>query len=131
MQVRDLIRGSPTSIRPQDANGETNMNLSGILVVTQPENMTPVAQALNDLEGVEVFHTDPASGRFVIVQEAQSVNDEIAGLKRIKKLPNIIMAEMVHHYIGDVNQSISMEDIPDDLDEMTGLPTNVSSYLNG
>ena len=106
------------------------MNLSGILVVTQPENMTPVAQSLNDLEGVEVFHTDQASGRFVIVQEAQSVSDEIAGLKRIKKLPNIIMAEMVHHYIGAGDKTMSMDEIPDDLDEMTGLPTNVSAYLN-
>ena len=106
------------------------MNLSGILVVTQPENMTQVATALNDLNGVEVFHTDQATGRFVIVQEAQSVTDEIAGLKRIKKLPHIIMAEMVHHYVGEGEQEISMDDIPDDIDEMTGLPSNVSTYLN-
>lgn len=106
------------------------MNLSGILVITQPENMTPMAQALNDLEGIEVFHTDPATGRFIVVQEAESVGDEIAGLKRIKKLPHIILAEMVHHYIGENSDPMSMEDIPEDLDELTGLPSAVPAYLN-
>lgn len=77
------------------------MNLSGILVVTPPQQLETTKQALNALEGVEVFHTDPRAGRMVVVQEAESVDAEVAGLQRIKALPGVSMAEMVYHYFGD------------------------------
>ena len=106
------------------------MNLSGIIVITTPEHLPAVCEALNKLDGVEVFHTDAAKGRIVIVQEADKVSDEIAGLKRIKKLPHIIMAEMVHHYVGDSNDDAPVESIPEDLDAMTGFGDAVPAYLN-
>jgi nitrate reductase NapD len=106
------------------------MNLSGILVITAPEKVPTVCQALGALDGVEVFHTDAPTGRIVIVQEADSVNDEIASLKQIKRLPHIIMAEMVHHYVGDSTEHAPFEDIPADLDSMTGLADAVPAYLN-
>ena len=106
------------------------MNLSGILVTTAPARMTQVCNSLNAIAGVEVFHTDADKGRIIAVQEAETVHDEVAGLKRIKKLPHIILAEMVHHYIGESNDAVSMQDIPDDLDKLTGLPSAVPAYLN-
>ncbi len=80
------------------------MNLSGILVMTQPEHMETVAGALNALPGVEVHHTDPATGRLVVVQEAETVGAEVEGIKRIKALPHVIMAEMAYHYFADDQQ---------------------------
>jgi len=106
------------------------MNLSGILVVTTPKQVPDICDALNSLQGVEVFHTDEETGRIIVVQEAEAIRDEIDGLKRIKKIPGIVMAEMVHHYFGENTETVSMEDIPEDLDAMTGLPSAVPAYLN-
>jgi nitrate reductase NapD len=78
------------------------LNISGILVVVPIERMSGTTEALNALPGVEVHHTDPATGRIVVTQEAASVEAEVDGLRRIKALPHVILAEMVQHYIdGD------------------------------
>jgi nitrate reductase NapD len=106
------------------------MNLSGILVVTTPEKMGNVCDALNALEGVSVYHTDEATARLVVVQEAGSVNDEVNGLKTIKAVPGVVMAEMVNHYFGDDAEQFSPDEIPADIDEMTGLSNAVPASLN-
>ena len=76
------------------------MNISGILVVVSPSDFEAGVSALNGLPRVEVHHSDPKTGRIVVTQEADSVNDEVEGLKRIKALPGVAMAEMVYHYLG-------------------------------
>ena len=82
------------------------MNVSGILVVTSVERLDETATALSALPGVEVHHTDPAGGRLVITQEASSVHEEMDGLKRIKALPHIVLAEMVHHHFEDSKEML-------------------------
>ncbi len=77
------------------------MNLSGILVVVSPSELEAAIAALNGLPGVEVHHTDAATGRIVVTQEAETVNDEVEGLKRIKALPGVAMAELVYHYLDE------------------------------
>lgn len=77
------------------------VNVSGILVVTPADRLEETTRALAALEGVDVHHTDPATGRIVVTQEAGSVHAEVDGLKRIKALPHIILAEMVHHHFED------------------------------
>jgi len=101
------------------------MNLSGILVVVPPDQIVRSVERLNDLAGVEVHHTEAASGRIVVVQEAETVADEVEGLKRIKKLPNVIMAELVYHYFAEDDQLV--REIPAELDGMTAV--NVPRYL--
>lgn len=75
------------------------MNLSGILVMAKPESQDRVVAALNALEGVEVHQVD--DGRIVAVQEVPDIHAEIEGVKRIKALPHVIMAEMVYHYLAE------------------------------
>ncbi|MBD3867490.1 MAG: chaperone NapD [Acidobacteria bacterium] len=82
------------------------MNISGILVITPAEQLQSTIDNLNALPGVEVHHTDPETGRIVVTQEAGSVHGEVDGLKRIKALPHIILAEMVHHHFEDDRQPI-------------------------
>jgi nitrate reductase NapD len=77
------------------------MNLSGILVMTRGEYMAETAERLDNLPGVEVHYRDAAAGKIVVVQEAETVKDEVEGLKRIKALPNIVLAEMVHHWFEE------------------------------
>lgn len=106
------------------------MNLSGIFITTAPEHLNAVCNSLNALDGIEVFHTDTEKGHIVIVQEADTVKDEVAGLKHIKTLPHIALAEMVHHYVGDSDDISPITELPDDLDNMTGLGNAVPAYLN-
>jgi len=77
------------------------MNLSGILVVVPPERMAECAADLATLPGVEVHHSDPATGRLIVVQEADDVGAEMAGLTAIKARPHVRMAEMVYHYFAN------------------------------
>ena len=77
------------------------MNISGILVVVSPAECEASISVLNALPGVEVHHSDKETGRIVVTQEAQTVHEEIEGLKRIKGLPSVAMAEMVYHFIDD------------------------------
>ena len=77
------------------------MNISGILVVVSPSELEAGIAALKGLPGVEVHHTEGVAGRIVVTQEAETVNDEVEGLKRIKALPGVTMAEMVYHYLDE------------------------------
>ncbi len=74
------------------------MNMSGILVVVRAGKVTAAVRALGALPGVEVHHVDAARGRIVVTQEADSIEGEVEGIKKIKAVPDVILAEMVHHY---------------------------------
>ena len=77
------------------------MNLSGIAVSVKPGVFDDTVTRIGELPGVEIFHLDPASARLVVVQEAVSVDAEVEGLKRIKSVPGVAVAELVYHYFGE------------------------------
>lgn len=95
------------------------MNISGIMVTALPEHVAEVAQSLSALQGVEVFQTDVASGKLVVVQEAASVGEEVEGFKRIRAVPHVIAADLVQHYFEEDNELIHA--IPDGLDGLEGI----------
>jgi nitrate reductase NapD len=76
------------------------VNLSAILVAVPPERLADCAADLETLPGVEVHHTDPATGRLIVVQEADDVDAEMAGLLAIKARPHVRLAELVYHYFA-------------------------------
>ncbi|MGE5153609.1 MAG: chaperone NapD [Bdellovibrio bacteriovorus] len=77
------------------------MNLSGILVVAPPSQVEEVKARLIDLPGVEVHHVEPETGRIVVVQEAETVDAEVAALSRIKSVKGVMLAEMVYHVFDE------------------------------
>jgi nitrate reductase NapD len=79
------------------------------------------------LKGVDVHHCDPATGRIVVTQEAETIQAEVDGLKRIKSLPHVILAEMVYHCFEE--DSDLMEKIPAEPDDLEGM-SPVPSVLN-
>ncbi|MDD5388656.1 MAG: chaperone NapD [Gallionellaceae bacterium] len=106
------------------------MNLSGILVVAQSESQAQVVAALNALEGVEVHQVDETTGRIVAVQEAEDIHAEIEGVKRIKAIPHVIMAEMVYHYLAE-DERIYEAMPPELVEQQDGFETcAVPAYLN-
>ena len=96
------------------------MNISGILVIVSPQRVDSMVEQLNGLDGIDVHHIDATSGRIVITQEAASIRDEVDGLKRIKALPGIILAEMSYHNFED--DSELLQGIPADLDDTDNVP---------
>jgi nitrate reductase NapD len=106
------------------------MNLSGILLISTAKEIDALIKTLDTMPGVEVHHIDRENNRLIVVQEAETVRNEVDGLKKIKKLPGIVLAEMIYHYIAD-DEDINPENLPDDLDDLTGLPqVAVPAYLN-
>jgi nitrate reductase NapD len=84
---------------------------------------------LNTAPGVEVHQVDEATGRIIAILEAEDIHAEIDGVKRIKVLPGVIMAEMVYHYIADDDKVY--EQIPPELVEQEqGEACAVPAYLN-
>jgi nitrate reductase NapD len=99
------------------------MNVSGILVVVSPAQLSKSIGMLNALGGVDVHYSDVDSGRIVVTQEAENIAAEVEGLKRIKALPNVIMAEMVYHCFEE--DSEILETLPAEFSE-----ASVPPYLN-
>jgi len=92
------------------------MNLSGIVVAVPPAKVNEGVAALNAINNIEVHQADESSGQIVIVQEADNVNLEIDGLKKIKALPMVTYAEMVYHYVADDQNPDVIP--PDDIDSI-------------
>jgi len=104
------------------------MNVSGIVVLVKPAQLKPCLLALRGLPGVEVHGQDPARGRVVVTQEAETVGAEVEGLQRIKALPQVMAAELVYHYFGDDAEPVT--EIPAALQDQDGLdPALVPAYL--
>lgn len=95
------------------------MNISGLAVTTRPEWVENLANTLSGLEGVEIFQTDTASGKLVVVQEADSVGAEVEGFKRIRALPQVMAVDLVQHYFEHDNELIQR--IPEELDGLEGV----------
>jgi len=103
------------------------MNVSGILVVVPTEHVTASIESISHLNGVEVQHCDMETGRIIVTQEAETIPAEVDGLKRIKALPHVILAEMVYHCFEEDSELSA--GIPPELDQLEGI-NPVPSVLN-
>jgi len=82
------------------------MNISSILITIHPPSVNETLKSLKCINGLEIYHVDEDVGQVVVIQEANSVDDEVAGLTAIKALPNILYAEMVYHYFESQNNIV-------------------------
>jgi nitrate reductase NapAB chaperone NapD len=101
------------------------MNISTILVVAPVQRLDAALRAIADIPGVEVHHRHSASGRAIVTYEAKTIRDEVAGLERIKALPDVIMAEMVSHWFAD-DAAIPADCPP----ENSRTPSAVPAFFN-
>jgi nitrate reductase NapD len=104
------------------------MNVSGILVMTSPEHTDKVCEQLRTIDGIDVHYTDDQTGRIVITQEAETISEEVEGLKRIRTLPHVTLAEMSSHYFEEDRELVNA--IPQELDDESLPQGNVPPYLN-
>ena len=104
------------------------MNLSGIAVSVQADRFDDTVSKIEEIPGVEVYYRDPSSHRVVVVQEADSVDAEVSGLKQIKSIPGVVVAELVYHYFAE-DESITNQ-LPRELDAETGISASIMHRLN-
>lgn len=74
--------------------------ISGVLVVTKPENQDRLREAIDAFPWADAHHED-ADGRLVITIEAATTDEAQARLQEIQQLPGVILAEMAAHYVED------------------------------
>jgi len=79
--------------------------LSGLVIRTTPDRFDDVLAALRTLRGVSVHHTDTATARIVVVQEAPTLGAEMDGMRRMQTLPGVVDASLVYHYLGDAGDA--------------------------
>ncbi len=104
------------------------MNISGILVISSLEHIAEVCEQLKNLPGIEIHYVDEDTGRIVITQEAETISAEVDGLKRIRSLSHIVLAEMSTHYFEEDRELIDA--IPAELDDEALEQRDVPAYLN-
>ncbi len=104
------------------------MNLSGIAVSVRPQSFDETIDLLDALPGVEIHYQDLDNARVVVVQEAESVDAEVEGLKQIKSIPGVVVAELVYHYFADDQAMVNQP--PPELDAASGINTSVLQRLN-
>ena len=82
------------------------MNFSSVLIETEPHHLELLLTEISALPNTEVHFTDPDKGRIVVTLEAESVDDEVEELQRIKTLPQVLYAEMVYHYFENETEVV-------------------------
>jgi nitrate reductase NapD len=83
--------------RPAATEGVRKLSYSGIVVRVRPAALAELAPGLSELPGVRIHQQDTDSGRLVLTLEAESVDEEIEGLRQIQRFPGVISADLVYH----------------------------------
>ena len=73
------------------------MNISSIIIRTKKEHLDDLIQKLKEGDICE-YHLDDGLGNIVVTIEGEGVEEEIAILKKISALTNVISAEMAFSY---------------------------------
>lgn len=76
------------------------MKISGVVVACAPGKLDEVVAAVGALPWASVHHTDP-KGRIVATLEAADEAQSISRLRRIQRVPGVVMAELAAYYAED------------------------------
>lgn len=76
------------------------MNISGVVVCVQPEQLGDIQEALAKLAGVEL-HSVQEDGRMVITIEDTPENQPADTLMRVQNLKGILSASLIYNYCDD------------------------------
>lgn len=77
------------------------MNISGLAGLCLPEKLEYCIEHLNALPGIEVYSSDPHTGRMVIVQEAISAQQEAELFRRMSSIDGMLSLNLVCHHAAE------------------------------
>jgi nitrate reductase NapAB chaperone NapD len=77
------------------------MNLSGIVVVATPQALEAVAAQVTALPGIVLARLDRRGARIALVQAADGMAQEAAGLRAIQRTHGVVKVDLVSHVFDD------------------------------
>jgi len=77
------------------------VSIAGVGVLCLPKDCAQVAGTLEQLEGVEIHHIRLSEGKIAISIEAPDTQAQIARLREVQKLPEVLLAEVAYHAFED------------------------------
>lgn len=72
---------------------------AGVVVATAPDHLDTCARALDAIPGVEVHQQEASTGRIVLVQEADTVEEQQRLLAQVRGQQHVRFAAVVYHYV--------------------------------
>jgi nitrate reductase NapD len=92
------------------------MNISGILVQTRPENLEVVIKQIKESDCCE-YHQHDEKGRIIVTIEGANVEEELQKLNELKAFDKVVAADMMYAYSED-----ELEEAREKLDANQELP---------
>jgi len=95
------------------------MNVSSIVVKTDPEKMQDVMSNINAIELCEVHFNDD-EGKIVVTIEGENIDEQIDRMKKIQKIPFVVSANLSYSYTEEeaaagLDKIMASGNVPDDL----------------
>ena len=86
------------------------MNISGVLVHTQPDLSASISQDLTSLDGVEVHAND--NGRLVVTVEDDTTHSMADRVTEIQLMNGVLSAAVIYHHNEALEDEEELIDIP-------------------
>lgn len=78
------------------------MNISGLLITTNPKKTKKVVESLNRFEKLEI-HKILEDGRIVAVLERETTEEEVKVVKELHDIDGVSSVVMAYHYFEEEN----------------------------
>ncbi|MBI5814186.1 MAG: chaperone NapD [Nitrospinae bacterium] len=76
------------------------MNISGIVVTTDPAKTGHVIQAISAVDGAQL-HKDLGDGRVVVTIEREGTGGQVAAARDIQAIDGVVSVLMAYHHFED------------------------------
>lgn len=77
------------------------MNISSIVIQTKPEHIDEVIALCEAGDFCDYHFHDKDKGKIIVTIEGKNVDEEMAKMKQIEKMPHVICADMMMAYSED------------------------------
>lgn len=77
------------------------MNYSGILITLKTDAFEQTLGRLHSLPNLEIFRTQPETGRAVAVIEADAVQAEADLFESVRRTEGVLDVSLINHYFSD------------------------------
>lgn len=68
-------------------------SVSGLCLMVRPEHLNEVEANLRELDWIDVHARDEATGRLIVVQEHETVEEHQQGLRKLQAVPHVLTAD--------------------------------------
>lgn len=81
------------------SHSSTYYSVAGVIVRARPVDLQAVTARLSASPGIDIHYQDADTGRLVITLETECLDQEQAGIERVRNQAGVISADLVYHFI--------------------------------